>query len=60
MGSKAKHGAKGLAKAKAKASMAKAKAGCLAQAKSKAKEASPSMCTKELGTKGGKGWDSIQ
>jgi len=60
MGSKAKHGAKGHAKAKAKASIAKAKAGGLAKAKSKAKEASSSMCTKELGTRGGKGWDSIQ
>ena len=60
MGSKAKHGAKGPAKAKAKASIAKAKAGGLAKAKSKAKEASSSRCTKELGTRGGKGWDSIQ
>ena len=58
MGSKAKHGAKG--PAKAKASIAKAKAGGLAKAKSKAKEASSSRCTKELGTRGGKGWDSIQ
>ena len=60
MGSKAKHGAKGLAKAKAKVSIAKAKAGGLAKAKSKAKAASSSRCTKELGTRGGKGWDSIQ
>ena len=60
MGSKAKHGAKGLAKAKAKASIAKANVGCLAKAKSKAKGASSSRCTKELGTRGGKGWDSIQ
>ena len=60
MGSKAKHRAKGPAKAKAKASIAKAKAGGLAKAKSKAKEASFSMSTKELGTRGGKGWDSIQ
>ena len=58
MGSKAKHGAKG--PAKAKASIAKAKAGGLAKAKSTAKEASSSRCTKELGTRGGKGWDSIQ
>jgi len=60
MGSKAKHGAKGPAKAKAKAPIAKAKAGGLAKAKSKAKEASSARCTKELGTRGGKGWDSIQ
>ena len=53
MGSKAKHGAKGPAKAKAKASIAKAKAGGLAKAKPKAKEASSSRCTKELGTRGG-------
>ena len=52
--------AKGPAKAKAKASIAKAKAGGLAKAKSKAKEASSARCTKELGTSGGKGWDSIQ
>jgi hypothetical protein len=60
MGSKAKHGAKGPAKAKAKASIAKAKADGLANAKSKAKQASSSRCTKELGARGGKGWDSIQ
>ena len=60
MGSKAKHGAKGPAKAKAKASIAKAKAGGPAKAKSKSKEASSSRCTQELGTKGGKGWGSIQ
>ena len=67
MGSNAKPGAKGPAKAKAKASiakamvggLAKAKAGGLATAKSNAKEAS-SRCTKELGTRGGKGWESIQ
>jgi hypothetical protein len=52
-GSKANHGAKGLAKAKAKASVAKAKVGGLAKAKSKAKEASSARCTKELGTRGG-------
>ena len=50
----------GPAKAKAKASIAKAKAGGLAKAKSNAKEAASSRCTKELGTRGGKGWDSIQ
>ncbi len=60
MGSKAKHGAKGPAKAKAKASIAKAKAGGLAKAKSNAKEATSSRCTKEVGTRGGKGWGSIQ
>ena len=60
MGSKAKHGAKGPAKAKAKASTAKAKAGGLAKARSKSKEASSTRCAKELGTRGGKGWGSIQ
>ncbi len=68
MGSKAKPGAKGPAKAKAKAPIAKAMAGGLAEAtagglakaKSKAKEASSSRCTKKLGTRGGKGWASIQ
>ena len=60
MGLKANHGAKGPVKAKAKANIAKAEAGGLAKAKSKAKEASSSMCTKELGTRGGKGCDSIQ
>jgi hypothetical protein len=38
----------------------KAKAGGLAKAKSKANAASSGRCTKELGTRGGKGWDSIQ
>ena len=51
---------KGPAKAKAKASIAKAKAGGLAKAKSKDKEASSARCTKELVTRGGKGWDNIQ
>jgi hypothetical protein len=69
MGSKAQSGAKGKAKAKAKASIAKAKAkaGGLAKAKAKAsgkpkpqaQEASSSSAT-QLGTRGGKGWDSIQ
>ena len=60
MGSKAKHGAHGPAKANAKASiakaraggLAKAKAGGLAKAKYKAKEASSSRCTKGAGHQG--------
>ena len=68
MGSKAQPGAKGTAKAKAKASIGKAKAAGLAKAKAKPKAsgkpkpkaASSSSGTQELGTRGGKGWDSIQ
>ena len=53
MGSKAKHGAKGHAKAKAKSSIEKkAKAGGLAKAKSKAKDASHSNLYKGAGHQG--------
>ena len=55
MGSKAKHGAKGPAKANAKASIAKAEAGGLAKAKSKAKEASSSNVYKGAGHQGWQG-----
>ena len=60
MGSKAKQGAKGLAKAKAKASIAKGQGWCPCQGKVQGQGSIIFKVYNGAGHQGGKGWDIIQ